>query len=229
MNKVKFTVDSLMENVASEALSRIPIVGSVLNIIDKSWADVELEDRFKTLEETLKMNSEKVKVIENKIESLDVVDQLLLRENVIELIRSYSYSAFEKRREYLANAILNTVSLAQKDYQKNKFYITILNNIPDISIEFIDTWRNEIKEKNINLNEIKTNFGKENYDRLQLKYRTDISMDSVVKNCIGNGLIDIERGYYDEDSYVMNGDKVKLNSLSFDLLRFITLNKRENN
>ena len=149
----KNTLDTLVEKY-------VPIWGDILTILNKTNSEIEINERFKPLEEKLsKIKGEDL----NKLEALPDVEKILTKEDLTKLINLYLRANVEQRRKYLANAIYNVTTLNNTDYQHNSFFITILSTIPDISIEFLMNWkRNE-------------GVADEEFKTLQKKYKTEIT------------------------------------------------------
>lgn len=162
------TLETLVENY-------VPIWGDVLTILNKTNSEIEINERFKPLEEKLsKIKDKDLK----KLKDLPDVEKILTKEDLTKLINLYMRAAIEQRREYLANAIFNVVSLNTTDYQYNSFFITVLSTIPDISIEFLMNWE---RGKDVT---------QEKFKALQKKYKTEISKIEVIQNCESNGLLE---------------------------------------
>ncbi|MCG0665812.1 hypothetical protein IMAU20120_02762 [Lactiplantibacillus plantarum] len=214
---------NIVKNITKSVLSDIPVLGSILDIVFGVASDISVENRFELLEIKFGKLADKQDEIIASIKKLDSTDIILLKNSLMDMLVSYNNSAFEKRREYLANAIINTTTLKNNDYQKNTFYMSILNNIPDITIEFIDQWSKRLRNSSVQLNKVDIEFGEENYQRLKKKYRTDIQISSVVKNCIDNGLLDYKEITQNENNLYMNANIIQINNLSYDLLNFIKL------
>lgn len=185
-NNNKRDAATLGKNVFIEIFQQVcnltPGLGTIFNILVKSYSDIQTEDRFELIEEKIKnLSSTDIE----KLEKLPPADSILLEGDLIKLLSAYRMSAYEKRREYLANAIYNEVSLKCNDYQQNEYFITILNNIPDISIELLGLYRKYSK------------FGKKkksesiskDFEELKKKYSTQLSQNEVLQNNITNGLI----------------------------------------
>lgn len=164
----KNTLDTLVEKY-------VPIWGDILTILNKTNSEIEINERFKPLEEKLsKIKGEDL----NKLEALPDVEKILTKEDLTKLINLYLRANVEQRRKYLANAIYNVTTLNNTDYQHNSFFITILSTIPDISIEFLMNWkRNE-------------GVADEEFKTLQKKYKTEITDNEIIKNCESNGLLE---------------------------------------
>lgn len=176
----------LAVNAFLETLQQIcnltPGLGNIFNILSKTLSDIQTEDRFELIEEKLNsLPSEDIK----KLKKLPPADSILLEGDLIKLVNAYRMSAYEKRREYLANAIYNEVSLKCNDYQQNEYFITILNNIPDISIELLGLYKKYSKLGKIEKSESLS----KDFKELKKKYSTQLSEQEVLQNNITNGLI----------------------------------------
>lgn len=168
--------------LTQKGLSLSPCLGALFNILHNTYSNIQTEDRFELIDEKLKSLTEKD--IE-KLKKLPPVDSILLESDLIKLISAYRMSAYEKRREYLANAIYNEVSLKCNDYQQNEYFITILNNIPDISIELLGLYKKYSKLGKIGNSESLS----KDFKELKKKYSTQLSEYDVLQNNITNGLI----------------------------------------
>lgn len=168
--------------LTQKGLSLSPCLGALFNILHNTYSNIQTENRFELIDEKLKNLTEKD--IE-KLKKLPPVDSILLESDLIKLISAYRMSAYEKRREYLANAIYNEVSLKCNDYQQNEYFITILNNIPDISIELLGLYKKYSKLGKIE----KPESISKDFKELKKKYSTQLSESEVLQNNITNGLI----------------------------------------
>ena len=127
--------------------NHLPVIGDIVSILDKVMSDKKITDRFNMLNEKMnKISPEDLK----KLKNITPTNAALLKIDLYQLISLYLKSMIAQRREYLANAIVNVTTLKNYDYQQNSFFISILNTIPDISIEFLERWKLDmLKQKNI--------------------------------------------------------------------------------
>lgn len=198
--------------------NHVPVWGDILAALNQTISDVTISDRFEPLERKLKNIKEEDL---EKLKNLPVDDSLLIKDDLEKLINLYWKAAYKKRREYLANAILNVATLKNKDYQQNDFFIIILTIIPDISIEYFAKWRGT------------TGIYGKDFEKLQKKYKTEVERSEIIQNCVANGLL---RKYDHEKINLMekynsfpknisvpidNDDLWEVTSLGYELKKFI--------
>lgn len=166
---------NLTKNLTKDVFVDIPILGELIDALDETRSDIEIEGRFKPLEEKLsKINEDDI----DKVKELPDVEKMLTKDDLVKLLNLYSRAAIEQRRKYLANAIYNVATINTTDYQYNSFFITVLSTIPDISIELLMNWEHG---KGVT---------EEKFKALQDKYKTEISKTEVIQNCESNGLLE---------------------------------------
>lgn len=210
----------LAVNAFLETLQQIcnltPVLGNIFNILSKTLSDIQTEDRFELIEE--KLNSLTFEDKE-KLKKLPPADSILLEGDLIKLLSAYRMSAYEKRREYLANAIYNEVSLKCNDYQQNEYFITILNNIPDISIELLGLYR---KHSKLGKRKKSESISKD-FEELRKKYSTQLSQNEVLQNNITNGLIIEKNSKLDFNNlYETKETEYQISDVGHSLLDYIS-------
>lgn len=155
-------------------VSHIPVVGDIQAALTATISDIKIADRFKPLEE--KLNKIKKEDLD-KLKNLPDEKKLITQDTLQQLLKLYRKAALEQRRKYLANAALNVASLKCTDYEQNSFFVKILDNIPDISIETLIKW------------DYKKGISNEEFEKLQEKYQTKVTKEEVILNCMNNGML----------------------------------------
>lgn len=166
--------------------NHVPVIGDIVSILDKVMSDKKITDRFNMLNEKMnKISPEDLK----KLKNITPTNAALLKIDLYQLISLYLKSMIAQRREYLANAIVNVTTLKNYDYQQNSFFISILNTIPDISIEFLERWKLDMLKQKKYLESEEILVSDTEFEELKKKYDTSVDKYSVIVNCESIGLL----------------------------------------
>ena len=220
MSKENNEISNLFRNTVEHLVEKyVPIWGDILAVLNKNISDNKLNE-INTRLEPLEKKLAKIKKSDlKKLEDLSGENALLMKADLYNLLDAYFKAALEKRREYLANAIFNIVTLKNFDYQQNSFFTLTLNNTPDISIEFLQLWYNTFREDG------RKKIPNKEFEKLQKKYRSNIEQYEVILSCVSNGLL---LSYEDSTRINMNDDQDygwKITELGENLLKFISEKK----
>lgn len=141
--KEKLSFSERRDIALNAGISAIPYLGGALSAL---YFGAKQERRFKRIETFYTNLGDSVKDLKESLVDLDKLDKVKLAVIIEEINESIEMDFAEERLKYFQNCFINTITSSNQNYEKQRFFISVLSKLTDLDIDILQTLYNAPKD-----------------------------------------------------------------------------------